>query len=191
MPRFCDIVCVYCVRALFYRARCICSLVSCTWQLSECGCVVSLCFLFIVCFIFVVAFFVFVFCFCCYCYCIFYAEVLWHCVCVCMLCAGVVCSRTLYVCARVVRMTAECGCVVSLCFFFFIYCLFIFVLVFFLLYCFCIFYAKICGTRMCVVHGRYMLARVVCVRLCSAHNSRVWLCCEFFFYYLLVVLFFL
>ena len=109
-----------------------------------------------------------------------------------MLCAGVVCSRTLYVCARVVRMAAECGCVVSLCFLFFIYLLFYFCCSIFLLFCFCIFYAKICGTCRCVVHGRYVLARVVCVRLCNAHNSRVWLCCEFMFFvfYLLFVLFF-
>ena len=102
---------------------------------------------------------------------------------VCVLCAGVVCSRTLYVCARVVCMTAECGCVVSLCFLFFIYCLFYFCCsIFFLLFCSCIFYAKVCGTCMCVVHGRYVLARVVSVRLCSAHNSRVWSCCEFTFF---------
>ena len=80
----------------------------------------SLCFLFIVCFIFVVTFY-FVFVFVVIVIAFFMPS---FCGIVCVLCAGVVCSRTLYVCARVVRMAAECGCVVSLCFLFF-YLLFV------------------------------------------------------------------
>lgn len=36
--------------------------------------------------------------------------------CVCVLCADVMYSHVLYVCARAVRITAECGYVVNLCF---------------------------------------------------------------------------
>jgi len=43
----------------------------------------------------------------------------------------------------------------------------------------------------CVVLGHCVLAHVVCVRSCRAHDSWVWLCCEFvfFLFYLLFVYF--
>jgi hypothetical protein len=181
MPRFVVPVCVLCTDVMCWRALYVCACV--VHITAECGYVLWVCvfcFLFIVCFIFVVVFF---------CYFVFAFFMPRFVVPVCVLCTDVMCWRALYVCACVVHITAECGYVVSLCFLFFFYCLFYFCCSIFLLFCFCIFYAKICGTCMCVVHGRYVLARVVCVRLCSAHNSRVRLCvvslCFLFFIYCL------
>ena len=112
---------MYCVRAFtLYVFACVLRMAA---ECARCGCVVSLYFLlffiyylfyffctvfgsvFVFDFYFVIAaFFMPRFC-----------GIVCVCVCVCVLCAGVMCSRTLYVCAHVVRMTVECGCVVSLC----------------------------------------------------------------------------
>ena len=120
-------------------------------------------FVFVVFYLLFVLFFCKFICFCFCCCCIFYVKVLWHSLCV--LCAGVMCSHTLYACARVMRMTADCGCVVSLCFAFFIYCWFYFSCNIFLS-----FYVKLCGT--CIVYvccarklcprGRFMCSHVPC-----------------------------
>ena len=46
----------------------------------------------------------------------------------------------------VVRMTTECGCVVSSCLFFFIYCLFYFFVIFFFVFVFAAFFLpRFCG----------------------------------------------
>ena len=97
------------------------------------------------------------------------------CVCVCVLCEDIMQSRTLYVFGCVVRMSADCGCVVSFfLLFLFIVCfvfstLFVFVfLKLLLLHFLCQGFVAFC---VCVVRGRYVLTHVACVRSCHAHDS--------------------
>ena len=69
-----------------------------------------------------------------------------------------------------VRTTGECGCVVSLCFLFFIYCVFCFICNVIFVFYFVFFMPSFVWHFACVVRGRYVLTRVVCVRLCRAHD---------------------
>ena len=85
-------------------------------------------------------------------------------------------SHALYVCAHAVRITTECGYVVScLCF----YCLFHFSVFFFIIFLhfFCQDFLWYC---VCVVRGHYVLARarargvlVVCLWCARAHTVLV------------------
>ena len=89
------------------------------------------------------------------------------CVCVCVLCEDIVQSRTLYVFGCVVRMSADCGCVVSFFFIVFIYCLFRF----FYFICFCFsqvvvvafFMSRFCGI-LCMCCARALCAHTRCMR---------------------------
>ena len=137
---------VMCSRAL-YVCACVVPIT------AECGYVVSLCFLFFIYCLFY--FFCNVF--------IFYNFFL-HFLCqdffvvlrVC--CARTLSARALYVCAHAVRITTECGYVVSLCFYYlFIVCfIFLYFFLLFVLHFFCQDFLWYC---VCVVRGHYVLAR--------------------------------
>ena len=119
------------------------------------------CFLFIVCFIFSVMFLFSVMLFF---FCIFYVKI--FCDIVCVLCAGlcvdVIRSHALYVCAHAVRITTECGYVVScLCF----YCLFHFSVFFFIIF-FTFFFVKIFYGIVCVLCADTMCSRALVLVVC-------------------------
>ena len=101
----------------------------------------------------------------------------------CVLCADVMCSHVLYVCVRAVRITAECGYVVSLGFcFLFIVC-FIFPVIFF----FAFFMSRFCGivcvccARLCCARARGVLVVCLCcgsVCVCVCERERERALCE-------------
>ena len=87
-------------------------------------------------------------------------------------------SRTLCVFGCVVRMSADCGCVVGffVCFLFIVCFIFFVTLFVFVFVVVAFFMPRFCGivcvcVCVCVVRGRYVLTHVVCVRSCRAHYS--------------------
>ena len=87
-------------------------------------CVVSLCLLFVIYCLFYLFFCNIFFLFLCLLHCLCQGFVA---LCLCVLCEDIMQSHTLYVFGCVVRMSADCGCVVSFCC---CCCLFIFCFIF-------------------------------------------------------------